>query len=85
MAGADLDLRDVLTILSVEMRWRVIRAVHVDHDPVERRKAGHLTIVRDGSAEVAALPDRSRWDSAVGMAATGARSEGVGFRRAVEA
>ena len=47
LEGSRRDLRDVLAVLSVEVRRRVIRPVHVDHDPVERRKTRHPAIVRD--------------------------------------
>lgn len=35
----ELDLRDVLAVLGMEMRWRMIRSIHPDHDSVERGEA----------------------------------------------
>jgi hypothetical protein len=35
----------VLAVLGVEVRRRMIRPIHVDHDPVERGEAGHIVIV----------------------------------------
>ena len=46
----ELDLRDVLAVLSMEVRWRMIGAIHIDHNPVERRQPGHGSIVEDRAA-----------------------------------
>jgi hypothetical protein len=48
----------------VEVRRRMVRPVHVDHDPVERGKSRHWTIVRDGPA---GLPLRSSTGSLVAL------------------
>jgi hypothetical protein len=55
---AKLDLRDVLAVLSVEVRWQMIGAVHVDHDPVERGQSRHRSIVGDRAAASGADGER---------------------------
>jgi hypothetical protein len=49
----EFDLSDVLTVLRVEVRRRVVGAVHPDHDAVEGGQSRHAVIVRIGPAEIA--------------------------------
>lgn len=69
--GSQRDLRDGLAVLSVEVRRRVIGPVHVDHDPVERRKTRHPSIVRDPAA---AKPSRTRTRSSDEITVIGTRA-----------
>ena len=50
--GAELDLSDLIAVLGVEVRRRMIGAVHPDDDSVERGETRHRAIVSDGAAEV---------------------------------
>jgi hypothetical protein len=50
LQSAEFDLGDVLAVLGVEMRRRVIGSIHPDDDPVERREARHPAIVGHGPA-----------------------------------
>lgn len=51
--GVKLDLDHVFAVLSVEVRWRVVRAVHPDHYPVEGGQTRHDLIVGDLPADPA--------------------------------
>jgi integrase len=59
LQGRQVDLRDVLSVLGMEVRRRMVRAVHVDHDSVERGQTRHNAIV-DGAPAPALLRRGSR-------------------------
>jgi hypothetical protein len=52
--SAEFDLGDVLAALGVEVRRRMVRAIHPDHDSVERCKAGHERILGHRAADALA-------------------------------
>jgi hypothetical protein len=57
---AKLDLGDVLAVLRVEMRRRMIRPVHPDDDSVERCEARHCSICRTWSGGSGNVPAHRR-------------------------
>jgi hypothetical protein len=50
--GGELDLSDLITVLGVEVRWRMIGTVHPDDDSVERGEARHRGIVGYSAADM---------------------------------
>lgn len=52
----ELDLRDLVAVLGVEVRRRMIGAVHPYDDSVERGQARHRAIVGDSAADMADSP-----------------------------
>lgn len=53
LLGVDCDRGDVVAVLCVKVRWRMVAEVHRDHDAVEGRDARHPNIVRRAPAEPA--------------------------------
>jgi len=53
--SGELDLRDLVAILGVEVRRRMIGAVHPYDDSVERGQTGHCAIVGYRAADMAGL------------------------------
>src|SRR5579875_1167561 len=53
LQGSEPDLGNVLAVLRVEVRRRVIGPIHVDHDPVEGRHPRHPAIVAGAPASLA--------------------------------
>jgi hypothetical protein len=51
----ELDLSDLIAVLGMEVRRRMIRAVHPYDDSVERGQAGHRAIVGYSAATMADL------------------------------
>lgn len=49
----DLDLRNFVAVLGMEVRRRMIGTVHPDDDSVERGQARHRAILGDGAADMA--------------------------------
>jgi len=49
----EFDLSDVIAVLGVEVRRRMIGAVHPDDDSVEHGQARHRDIVSDSAADMA--------------------------------
>lgn len=54
--AGELDLRNLIAILGVEVRRRMIRPVHPDDDSVERGQARHDAIVGHSAADTANSP-----------------------------
>jgi hypothetical protein len=52
----ELDLSDLVAVLGMEVRRRMIGTVHPDDDSVERSQPGHRAIVSDRSADIADSP-----------------------------
>jgi hypothetical protein len=56
----EFDLRDVLPLLGVKVRRRMIRPVHPDHNPVEHRQTRHTPILRQPPADTRPHPQARR-------------------------
>lgn len=60
LTGGNDDLRLLLSVLRMEVGWRMVVEVHRDHDPVERGDSGHRSNVLMGSDNDQKAPGNAR-------------------------